>query len=198
MSLLQDQEFERVGSSQPIRVDVRVIAATNRDLAAAVEQGRFRADLFYRLNVFPLDVPPLRKRKADLPLILYFYLDRFSKEMGKQFQGVSPESMDKLMAYSWPGNVRELRNVVERAVILAKGPTLTFEDMAAVPSAEPGQAAMSGTLEELERGYISRTLEKTGWVIDGPRGAALILGLNPNTLRTRMKKLGIRRPGSKG
>jgi formate hydrogenlyase transcriptional activator len=219
LRVLQEQEFEPVGSSRTVRVDVRVIAATNRDLQEALRTGRFRADLFYRLSVFPVEVPPLRDRRSDIPQLVTFYLARFAKRFGKQASSVSPETMGRLVSYAWPGNIRELQNIIERAVVLCEGPILELDrDLAPVtgaagqahepetppPSAGPvvphgraGQAAghseLSGlvTLEEVERRHILAVLERTGGVIHGPRGAARILDLHPNTLRSRMEKLGI-------
>lgn len=206
---LQEHEFEPVGSSRTVRVDVRVIAATNRDLEQAVRQGRFRADLFYRLNVVPLHVPPLRERAADIgPLALYF-LGRLAKKLGKPIQGIATATLDRLVAYPWPGNVRELENLIERGVVLSSGPTLELDahwlhvppapvsmraGRSAAPASEPPSAAESPSeLEEVERRHILAVLERTAWVIEGVRGAAQLLNLTPSTLRSRMKKLGIRR-----
>jgi formate hydrogenlyase transcriptional activator len=212
LRVLQEREFEPVGSNRTVKVDVRVIAATNRDLEAAVAAGRFRADLYYRLNVFPLAVPPLRERREDLPQLVMFFLARFAKMLGKPVQSVSAETMARLSAYHWPGNVREVQNVVERAVVLSQGPVLELTadlppspatpaaavTLAAVPGAEHdgparGPEAAPATLESLERTHIVAILLRTGWVIQGPRGAAAILGIHPNTLRSRMERLGIDR-----
>ncbi|MBZ5561118.1 MAG: sigma 54-interacting transcriptional regulator [Acidobacteriia bacterium] len=209
---LQEHEFEPVGSSRSIHVNVRVIAATNRNLEEAVDVGRFRSDLFYRLNVFPLKVPPLRDRRSDIPQLVAFYLSRSSKKFGKKVDTVSQETMERLMNYPWPGNVRELQNVIERAVILSPSSALLLnQDL--VPGLSSGRGTqkpeMSGqgssqassepprlsTLEEVERSHILAALQQTGGVIEGPKGAAKILNLHPNTLRHRMQKLGIRRPG---
>jgi formate hydrogenlyase transcriptional activator len=205
LRVLQEHEFEAVGSNQTVRVDVRVIAATNRDLHAAVETGRFRADLFYRLNVFPLEVPPLRQRRSDIPQLVMFFLARYSKKFGKGVETVSRDTIDRLVAYDWPGNVRELENVIERAVVLTPGTVLELDGdllrpappaTAAHPApAEPG-AGLAETLEEVERAQIAAALRRSGGVIEGPRGAAGLLRMHPNTLRSRMEKLGIRRPGS--
>jgi PAS domain S-box-containing protein len=191
LRVLQEREFERVGGSVPIKVDVRVITATNRDLLKAVQAKTFREDLYYRLNVFPIRMPPLRERTGDVPLLTHFLIKKFAMRIGKQIDGIGRTTMARLTAYRWPGNVRELENVIERGVIMNEGPLLEIEaEMLAEPSA--GQAAeQPGNLENLERQHIIQTLRQTGWVIEGPKGAALVLGLHPNTLRSRMKKLGI-------
>ncbi len=210
LRVLQEREFEPVGSSRSLRVDVRVIAATNRDLAEAVRAGRFRADLFYRLNVFPIEVPPLRERRTDVPQLAAFFASRFARKFGKRVEAVSNETMDRLMAYPWPGNIRELQNVIERAVVLSGGPSLALgSDLlpAGAPLAADGARArpesatpapvslgLDAALEAVERRHILAALEQAGWVIEGARGAAKILRLHPNTLRSRMEKLGIRRP----
>lgn len=191
LRVLQEQEFERVGGSDTVKVDVRLIAATNRNLAEEVAAGRFRADLFYRLNVFPIEVPALRQRVADIPLLARFFLHKYAKKLGKHFTGITPAGMEQLKRYSWPGNVRELQNVIERAVILSPGPLLD------IPPLMPPRAAFDTlsndfrTLEAVEREHITRALKATAWRISGPKGAAAILGMNPNTLRSRMLKLGI-------
>jgi formate hydrogenlyase transcriptional activator len=192
LRVLQEGEFERVGSSQTLKVDVRVIAATNRDLQEVVRNGMFRADLYYRLNVFPLEVPPLRDRKGDIPLLVNFFLSRFGKKLGKEIHGVSQKAMASLTNYSWPGNIRELQNVVERAVVLASGPIVNVDD--SMMRADNGaQVSSVETLENVERNHILRALNETAWVIHGKKGAAEILGINPSTLRSRMEKLGIKR-----
>jgi PAS domain S-box-containing protein len=193
LRVLQEREVERVGGSGPFQVDVRVIAATNRDLARAVREKTFREDLYYRLNVFPISLPPLRERREDLPLLVHFLLTRFTARVGKHLDGVSPATMQRLLAYPWPGNVRELENVLERAVILAAGPVLEIDADTLAPSGQALPAKQTQSLEEVERGHIQAVLDRTGGVIDGPRGAAKILDLHPNTLRSRMKKLGIAR-----
>ncbi len=205
LRVLQEREFEPVGSSKPRRVDVRVIAATNRDLEQAVAEGRFRADLYFRLNVFPIVVPPLRERAGDVPLLVAFFVERFARELGKRIDGVAQGTMDRLQAYDWPGNVRELQNLIERAIILAQGPILDIRpdllpagagERSAPPpraTAGPGAPETSATLRDVERRHLLDTLVRTGWRVDGPQGAASVLGLHPNTLRSRMKKLGIRR-----
>ncbi len=204
LRVLQEQEFEPAGSSKTIRVDVRVIAATNRDLQESVRAGRFRADLFYRLNVFPLEVPPLRERTADIRQLAMFFLSRYSQRFGKKVTAVSDETMDRLIRYPWPGNVRELQNVIERAVIVSRGPVLDLDRELGPDGAGDGRAdgesvvadpAKLATMEEVERNHILAILNQTGWVIEGLRGAARVLKLHPNTLRSRMERLGIRRGG---
>jgi len=207
LRVLQEREFEPVGSSRSLRVDVRVIAATNRSLEDAVRAGRFRADLFYRLNVFPIAVPPLRERASDIPQLTTFFVARFAKKFGKKVEAVSRETMERLTQYAWPGNVRELQNIIERAVILSEGPTLELGpdllpvSVAGSPrveaSASPSApfAGLDTLLEEVERSHILAALEQAGGVVEGPRGAAKLLKLHPNTLRSRMEKLGIRRSG---
>ena len=193
LRVLQEREFERVGSGRPTRVNVRVIAATNRDLHAAVKAGVFRADLLYRLNVFPIEVPSLSARASDIPLLVHHFVAKFAKRLGKRFDGVSHATMDRLTRYTWPGNIRELENVIERATILAKGPMLQIDDAFLEASPTPPSRS-DGTLEEVERAHILRVLQDMNWVIEGKQGAATRLGLHPNTLRSRMQKLGIKKP----
>jgi transcriptional regulator with GAF, ATPase, and Fis domain len=204
LRVLQEQEFEPVGSSRTVRVDVRIIAATNRDLGEEVRAGRFRSDLFFRLNVVPLLVPPLRERAADVALLVTFFLSKFSAKFGRRIDGVDRQTMDRLVSYSWPGNIRELQNVVERAVVLSTGPVLQLgPDLLPLPddaelSGEPSQTAGETSLISLadaERRHIESVLAHTGGVIAGADGAARILDMHPNTLRSRMKKLGI--PGGR-
>jgi len=210
LRVLQEHEFEPVGSSHPLRVDVRVIAATNRNLHEAVQAGRFRSDLFYRLNVFPIELPPLRERRADIPQLVAFCLSQFSKRLGKKMDGVSRESMENLVNYPWPGNIRELQNVIERAIIVSADPTLRLDrDLMPVAAAAKGMEAPDEdspedrqadlkspkpllTLDEVERNHIFAALQQASGVVDGPKGAAKILNLHPNTLRHRMDKLGIK------
>jgi formate hydrogenlyase transcriptional activator len=206
LRVLQERELEPVGGSKTIRVDVRVIAATNRDLAAAVREGRFRSDLYYRLNVVPIDVPPLRARPGDVPLLVQRFVPRFARKLGKTSLEVPDDVMAQLTAYAWPGNVRELQNVIERAVVLARGNVLSLscdfarpfaaatpvERGAPAPSPEPA----SMTLSESERRNILTALTAKNWLIEGQRGAAKALGIHPNTLRGRMRKLGIARPNA--
>ncbi len=189
LRVLQERELEPVGSGRTVRVDVRVIAASNRKLDEAVRAGSFRADLLYRLNVFPIEVPPLRERASDLPLLVSFFVGRLATTLGKHLEGVTRGTMDVLMAYSWPGNVRELQNVMERAAILAQGPLIEIDSLSATPPGGAGER----TIEALEREHIASVLRTTRGVIEGPRGAASVLGLHPNTLRSRMKKLGVER-----
>jgi transcriptional regulator with GAF, ATPase, and Fis domain len=195
LRVLQEQEFERVGGDRTVTVDVRLIAATNRDLEEEVRQGRFRADLFYRLNVFPVRVPPLRERAGDLPLLARHFVVQFGKKMAKPLKDVSSGSLERLQRYAWPGNVRELQNVLERACVLADS---TIVDVGEIQlgrplSPEGGDDALL-TMEEMERRHIRRALEATGGRIQGAAGAATLLGLHPNTLRSRMEKLGVGRP----
>jgi two-component system nitrogen regulation response regulator GlnG len=191
LRVLQEGEFERLGDSQTRKVDVRVIAATNRELGDAIEEGLFRSDLFYRLNVFPIGVPALRERKKDIPLLVKHLVMKYSVKLGKNIESIPQGAMNALMAYDWPGNVRELENVIERAVILTAGRELELGDwLTASPTARPSRIP---TLEELERDHITRVLEATGWRIRGDAGAAALLGLKPTTLEARMKKLGIER-----
>lgn len=195
LRVLQEGDFERVGSSQTIKVNVRVIAATNRNLQEAVKSGLFRADLFYRLNVFPLEVPALRERPEDIPLLVNFFLSKFAKSLGKEVRGVSQKSMENLSRYSWPGNIRELQNVIERAVVLAKGPVMQIDESMLREEEAASDSSFIETLENNERNHIMRALNETRWVIHGKKGAAEILGINPSTLRSRMEKLKIKKPG---
>ncbi len=214
LRVLQERAFEPVGSSRTLNVDVRVIAATNRNLREAVEAGRFRADLFYRLNVFPIEIPPLRERRSDIPKLVAFSLSRLSKRLGKKIEGVSRESMEHLLNYPWPGNIRELQNVLERAVIISGEPILrldrdlipvmeaqAIENHVASGSASDAMAHETATalptLNEVERNHIVAALNKSGGKIEGANGAAKILDLHPNTLRHRMQKLGIRGTASR-
>jgi formate hydrogenlyase transcriptional activator len=204
LRVLQEQEFEPVGSNQTVKVDVRLIAATNRDLTQAVREGRFRADLFYRLNVVELRVPPLRERTGDIPQLAMFFLARFAKKFGRPAETIPAETMERLIRYPWPGNIRELQNVIERAVVLSRGPALELgRDLLPSPGTEPQKpepaperstlAGLAAALEETERAHILAALERADGVIEGPRGAAKLLDIHPNTLRSRMDKLGIRR-----
>jgi transcriptional regulator with GAF, ATPase, and Fis domain len=221
LRVLQEREFERIGGTTPIKVDVRVIAATNRDLLQSIREGKFREDLFYRLNVFPIAMPPLRDRQGDVPLLVQSLVARFAGRVGVRIESIGKETMERLNRYPWPGNIRELENVLERAVILSNGPVLEIDpevfasadreempipsspeiaesDMATAPAPvgahHPSHAPPPlESLETLERNHIVAALERTHGVVDGPKGAARILALHPNTLRSRMKKLGIAR-----
>jgi formate hydrogenlyase transcriptional activator len=188
---VQDGEVDRVGGRRPVRVDVRIVAATNRDLEADVASGRFRADLYYRLSVFPLRVPPLRDRLEDLSPLVEHFLDRFRRKLGKPLRAVAPASLERLRGYRWPGNVRELQNVLERACVLAQGEVVEVLDELR-SGAVDGPSAALRPLREVEREHVLRVLAASGGVIDGPGGAARVLGLHPNTLRSRMERLGIR------
>jgi formate hydrogenlyase transcriptional activator len=191
--VLQEQEFERLGSTRTIKVDLRLVAATNRDLARMVADGRFRADLYYRLNVFPLVIPPLRERRDDIPPLVRHFTQRFARRMGRRIEAIPGAIMDALVSYPWPGNVRELQNVIERAVILSPGPALQVPlgDLQSAVKQAPAEAV---TLAEAEREHILGTLWKTGWVVAGPKGAAARLGMKRSTLQEKMRKLGIFRP----
>ena len=193
LRVLQEGSFERLGSPKTIKVNVRLIAATNHDLSEEVREGRFRQDLFYRLNVFPIKVPPLRERTDDIPILVWTFVEEFCLRMGKKITKIPRKTMDALQRYSWPGNVRELHNIIERSAILSSGETLRiahFQDLE--------QTAHPVTLAEVEREHILRTLENSLWRIKGPNGAASRLGLKPSTLYTRMQKLGIPTLSQKG
>ena len=193
LRVLQEGEFERVGGTQTLKVNVRLVAATNRNLASAVEEGRFRADLFYRLNVFPIAIPPLRERVEDIPRLVRHFGMIYASKMGKFVGRIGEHVMAKLTAYHWPGNVRELQNVIERAVILSKKGRIELDDQLAAPVADARTNA-AATLEEIERDHILSVLEGVGWRVSGERGAARILGLKRTTLEARMRKLRISRP----
>lgn len=201
LRVLQSGELERVGSTRTIRVDARVIAATHRDLAAAVESGTFREDLYYRLNVFPIVLPALRDRPEDIPTLAWTFVKEFGEAMGKRIDHIAPDSMAALQAYAWPGNVRELRNVIERAMILTRGSTLHVS-LGRAPSlrlaaSRPATANAEPTLRDSERAHILAALERSGWRVRGDGGAAQRLDVKPTTLEARMARLGIRRPASK-
>jgi len=195
LRVLQEQEFDRVGGKSPIKVNVRVIAATNRNLLQEVKDKAFREDLYYRLNVFPLTTPPLRERIEDIPLLVRFMIEKFAGRVGKRVKGVGSKSMQRLESYPWPGNIRELENVIERAIILADEEIIEIS-----PEMLPGSIGQAdvqagskqgGTLESVEREHIRAVLGQANWIIEGPNGAARTLDLHPSTLRYRMKKLGI-------
>lgn len=192
LRVLQEGEFERVGGTRTIQVDARVIAATNKDLNRAVDDGSFGADLFYRLSVFPIRLPPLRARKEDIPLLVKHFVARCGPKVGKEIEKISGEAMESLMGYHWPGNVRELKNVVERALILSEGSELVLGDWLPSPGGVREPPA-EGTLDEVQRKHILKVLGRTQWRVSGTSGAAKILGLKPTTLESRMKKLGISR-----
>jgi formate hydrogenlyase transcriptional activator len=188
LRVLQEKEFERLGGTHTIRVDVRLVAATNRNLAQMVEEGLFRRDLYYRLNVFPILIPPLRERSEDIRLLVPYFVQKYARQMDRRIETISAEEMDALTRYHWPGNVRELENLIERAVILSPGPELR------VPVAElkqPSEALSNFTLHAAEREHIIRVLRETNWVVGGPHGAATRLGLKRTTLQSKMRKLGI-------
>jgi transcriptional regulator with GAF, ATPase, and Fis domain len=192
---IEHNEFERLGSSQTIKVNTRIVATTNRNLEEEVRKGRFREDLYYRLNIFPITVPPLRQRKEDIPLLVQAFIEQYSKKLGKRITSIQKETMKVLQDYPWPGNVRELESIIERAIILCPGPMLQLADKLEISS--PPLSSTLRTLEETERNQILKTLSETQWRIEGKDGAAAILGLHPSTLRARMHKLGIRRPETK-
>jgi formate hydrogenlyase transcriptional activator len=205
LRVLQEREFERLGSSRTLRTDARLIAATNRDLEAMVAEQKFRSDLFFRLNVFPVHVPPLRERQGDIPLLVRHFTQQFSRRMKKAMESIPSAAMDALCRYHWPGNIRELQNVIERAVIVSSGPVLSIdvgdlksakpirvEERAATPQFPPN-GALHGILEETERRHILEALEQCNWVVAGSHGAAALLGINRSTLQVRIRRLGISR-----
>ena len=193
LRVLQEQEFERLGSTRTIKIDVRLIAATNRDLAKMVEQNEFRADLFYRLNVFPIAIPPLRERREDIPLLARYFVAKYAKAMNRPIERIPAGAMDALVRYSWPGNIRELQNFLERAVILSSGSVLK-PPLAELKEAKLKAAAGAVTLKEIERRHILQALRETNWTLAGPHGAAARLGIPRTTLIYRMRRLGIVRP----
>jgi formate hydrogenlyase transcriptional activator len=216
LRVLQEQEFERLGGTKTIRVDVRLVAATHRDLAQMVGDGRFRSDLYYRLNVFPVVLPPLRERREDVPLLVRHFTQRFARRMGRRIEAIPAAVMDALVGYAWPGNVRELQNVIERAVILSPGATLQVppgdlrpgsgvrgqesgvreaDAKPVTPDPGPLPPGKAVTLADAEREHILGALRETGWVLGGPNGAAARLGMKRSLLYWKMKKLGIARPG---
>jgi PAS domain S-box-containing protein len=195
LRVIQHNEFERLGSSNTVKVDVRIIATTNRDLDQEVREGRFRQDLFYRLNVFPITVPPLRMRKDDIPLMVKAFMARYSRKLGKQITKINSETMNILKDYPWPGNVRELESIIERALILSPGPFLQLVDK--LDFSYPQIDSVMRSLQDAERGQILKILSETKWRIEGKGGAAAILGIHPSTLRARLHKLEIARPETK-
>jgi formate hydrogenlyase transcriptional activator len=192
LRVLQEQEFERLGSGRTHKVDFRLVAATNRNLADMVKRNQFRSDLYYRLNVFPIMLPPLRVRREDIPLLVAHFVELFGRRMGKQMENISPQTMSALSSYDWPGNIRELQNFIERSVILSPGAVLRppLRELKKSPTTAPPEAV---TLEEAERDHICKTLQATRWVVAGPDGAAARLGIKRSTLYFRMQKLGISR-----
>lgn len=194
LRVLQEGEFERLGSSRSIKVDVRIIAATNRNLKAEVQKGLFREDLWYRLDVFPITIQPLRQRKEDIPLLVNFFVDKFNRQLGKFVKTISPATLEALQKYDWPGNVRELANVVERAIISSQSNVLRLAERVDGVAQRNGHSVALKSLEDVERHHILTVLEECNWRIQGPRGAANILKLNSSTLRTRISKLGISKP----
>jgi formate hydrogenlyase transcriptional activator len=202
LRVLQEQEFERLGSTRTHQVNVRLVSATNRDLTEMVNRAEFRSDLYYRLNVFPILLPPLRERREDIPALVSHFVQIFGRRMGREIEEIPPETMSALSSYQWPGNIRELQNLIERAVILSNHGVLPNplppEGSQSVPIAFAPAATPAVTLKDSERNLITRTLEAVGWVIGGPRGAAAKLGLKRTTLIHKMQKLGISRPVLRG
>ena len=194
LRVIQDGEFERLGSPRTIKIDVRIIAASNRDLVEEIKNGRFREDLFYRLNVFPITMPPLRQRKEDIPLLVNHFVAKFNQKIGKRIESVSKDTLNTLVEYHWPGNVRELESIIERAVITSQGTALQVLDRFDTfrKSGKPAGQDVKA-LVELEHDHILQVLKRTGWRIEGKNGAAVLLGINPSTLRARMRKYGILR-----
>ncbi len=192
LRVLQEQEFERLGSTRTHQVDVRLVAATNRNLADMVKRNEFRSDLYYRLNVFPITLPPLRARREDIPALVGHFVEVYARRMNKQIEHISPESMSALVSYQWPGNIRELQNFIERSVIVTSGDVLQ-PPLAGLTNAAEVQSVEAVTLEEAERDHIRKALEQTRWVVAGPNGAAARLGIKRSTLYFRMQKLGISR-----
>jgi len=190
LRVLEQGSFERLGSTKSLRVDVRVIAATNLELSRQVETGRFRKDLYYRLNVFPIHLPPLRERPEDIPPLVWAFVRQYEGKMGRRIDRIPRSCMDALLRYPWPGNVRELRNLIERALIVSKSKTLDLYP----PNVANAKIRENKTLEEMERNHLVSVLKQTGWRLSGPGGAAGTLGLKRTTLQSKMKKLGIQRP----
>jgi formate hydrogenlyase transcriptional activator len=189
LRVLEEGRFERLGSGRTIQVDVRLLAATNRDLTADVRESRFRKDLYYRLNVFPIQVPPLRERSEDIPALVWRFVRQFEKTLGKRIESIPKKNMESLRQYDWPGNIRELRNTVERAMIVSKDGVLDIRP----PVQAGGMESLPQTLEDAERAHILTVLDRTGWRISGLGGAADVLGMKRTTLQSKMKALGIAR-----
>jgi formate hydrogenlyase transcriptional activator len=194
LRVLQSKEFERVGGSDSIFSDFRLIAATNHDLTKEVSAKKFRSDLYYRINVFPILVPPLRERRGDIPLLSKHFLKSYAPKMGKTFSGISKEDMNRLIQYDWPGNIRELENIIERGVILSYSPTFRVPELDNKPPLMFTQDKDNATLKEIEYRHILNGLQKSGWKIRGRGGTAELLDIHPSTLDFRMKKLGIQKP----
>lgn len=194
LRVLQEGEFERLGSPKTVKVDVRIIAATGRDLRDDVRTGRFRQDLFYRINVFPITIPPLRQRRDDIPLLAQYFVEKFCRKMGKDVNSLPKASLEKMLIYTWPGNVRELEHVIERSVIISSGNSLALSDQCFVMSPTASADSTMKDLQSVERDHIQEVLNQTNWKIEGPGGAASILNIHPSTLRFRLNKLGIKRP----
>jgi formate hydrogenlyase transcriptional activator len=192
--VLQEQEFERLGSNRTQRVDVRILAATNVILTQMVAEKKFRSDLYYRLNVFPIDVPPLRDRREDIPLLVRYFSNKYARRMGRQIESIPREAMDALCRYAWPGNIRELQNLMERAVLLSTGSSLRVPLGEIVADSDTSTISRGNALEKAEREQIVRALRESNWVVGGLRGAAARLGLKRTSLAYRMQKLGISRP----
>jgi formate hydrogenlyase transcriptional activator len=192
LRVLQEQEFERLGATRTQHVDVRLVAATNRDLTSMVKRNEFRSDLYYRLNVFPISLPPLRERREDIPALVTHFVEIYGRRMGKQIDNISPETMSALSSHQWPGNIRELQNFIERSVILSAGQILR-PPLADLKRSQVAESMGAITLEEAERDHILKTLDHTKWVVAGPSGAAVRLGMKRSTLYFRMQKLGISR-----
>jgi formate hydrogenlyase transcriptional activator len=192
LRVLQEQEFERLGSNRTHKVDVRLVAATNRNLADMVKRNEFRSDLYYRLNVFPIPLPPLRARRQDITALVEHFVEIYARRMDKQIEHISPETMSALISYQWPGNIRELQNFIERSVILTSGSVL-YPPLASLKSAPEAESLGAITLEDAEREHIRKALEHTGWVVAGRNGAAARLGIKRSTLYFKMQKLGISR-----
>ena len=192
LRVLQEQEFERLGSTRTHQVDVRLVAATNRNLVDMVKRNEFRSDLYYRLNVFPIPLPPLRERREDIPALVEHFAEIYARRMNKQIEDIAPETMSALVSYQWPGNIRELQNFIERSVVLTSGNVL-HAPLASLKSTVEAESVGAVTMEDAERDHIRKTLEQTGWVVAGPNGAAARLGMKRSTLYFRMQKLGISR-----
>jgi formate hydrogenlyase transcriptional activator len=192
LRVLQEQEFERLGSGRTHQVDVRLVAATHRNLVEMVKRNEFRSDLYYRLNVFPVPLPPLRARREDIPALVEHFVEIYARRMGKQIDRISPETMSELTSYPWPGNIRELQNFIERSVILSSGSVLN-SPLTSLRNAAEVESIGPITMEDAERDHIRKTLEQTRWVVSGPNGAAARLGIKRSTLYFRMQKLGISR-----